>query len=471
MAWRAPLVLVLCCLSPFHDAPAQEAGRRLLSLEEAERLALRHSPVLGVAEAEVALSRAKRTRAERAGILPRANLRNVWGPIPRARGEFTETGVLVSPDTSTGLSDLRWFTEVELSLTQPILTFGRLSGASRAAGHGVEAAEAGVEAAEADVRLRVRKAYWGLVLGYELLRVIEGLQEDAREAETRLNELFDEGSESVSQVDLFKFEVFRYQLDKSHREALGRLELGRAGLRTAIGLDDGEGVDVQTRVLEPAETTLDSLEAYVAIALRTRPELEQLRAGIAARSSLIDAERGSYLPQLFAAAEFTLNRAPSRFDPNNPFVYNPTNFFRPGVIVGLNWDINFLHTGDRVRLAEAELAKVADGLDPLTDAIRLEVHGAYLKVREAERNIEQSRRALKASENWLRSTVQTFDLGIGEIKDVIDAFQANAAMRREHLQTIFEYNSALAELSKAVGQDLYPRAAGGGPAEPGEERE
>jgi len=49
----------------------------------------------------------------------------------------------------------------------------------------------------------------------------------------------------------------------------------------------------------------------------------------------------------------------------------------------------------------------------------------------------------------------TFDIGVGEVKDLIDAFKANGAMQAEHLQNIFKYNTAIAKLSKVIGRDLY----------------
>ena len=136
-------------------------------------------------------------------------------------------------------------------------------------------------------------------------------------------------------------------------------------------------------------------------------------------------------------------------------MYNPTNFFRPGVVLGFSWNANVFQTGDAVRLAEHETARLESGLEPLAAKIRLEVQEAYLEVRRAAADLDESRRALRASENWFRAEQQTFDLGVSEMQDLVDAFQANVEMRTEHLRTIFVYNTALARLSRAVGIDVY----------------
>lgn len=433
---------------------APEGAGPTLTLEEAERLALRNNPIVRAADAEVELARAKRTRAARAGILPEARIRNVWGPIPRARGEFTETGVLVSPDTATGLSDLRWFTDVQLDLLQPIWTFGRLDGLKRAAASGVEAAEAGAAAGRAEVLFRVREAYWGLLLGQELLGVVEDIRSEADEAGERLQELFDEGSDEVTQNDMFKFEIFEYELGKRLREVQDRVALARDGFRAAVGLEPEAEFALAEDVLLPRSAELEEPAAYTEMALRSRSELTGLAAAMAARSSMVSVRRSEYLPQLFAGAQVKYNLAPSRFDSNNPFVDNPTNFFRPGVVVGFEWNLNFMHAGDAVRVERRELQKLEAREPPLRRKIRIEVEEAYRKVERARGNVEGSRRALRASENWFRAELQTFDLGVGEVADVIDAFEAHAGMRTEHLRNIFELNVALAELSKAVGRDV-----------------
>ncbi|MFQ5890541.1 MAG: TolC family protein [Gemmatimonadota bacterium] len=447
--------VLLGCLLSADLCLGQEGEKRVLSLAEAEEIALRNNPSIEAANRDLALSRAKRSQASHARFLPRLNLTNVWGPIPRQRGVFTETGVLTSPDTTTGLSDLRYFTEIDLELTQPLWTFGKIGGLIDAAGFRVDAAEASVAKERNDVRLKVRKAYWGLVLGYELLQVVEDVLDEAREARTKLEERFDEGSEQVTQNDLFKFDIFTYEINKRHREALDKVELAKAALRAAVGLDDETDLDVETHVLEPLDVTLDSLKTYTDMALSNRPEISRLEAGIGALSSLVEVEKSDFLPQLFVGAQVKYNRAPSRFDPRNPFWSNRTNFFRPGLVVGFNWNLNFVQTRDEVRVAQLELARMSGRQRPLQSGIRLNVKKAYLETRQARANMEESRTALQASENWLRAELQTFDLGIGEVKDVIDAFRANSSMRAEHLRNIFEYNTSLVELSKAVGRDLY----------------
>lgn len=436
----------------------QESEKLVLSLKECEELAFKNNQKIQDAQLSLKVSEAKRIQASHAKILPKFQVRNVWGPSPIAKGVLDPTGgYVISEDVTTSIpEDLRYFTQVDLDLIQPIYTFGKLNGLSTAAEFGVEAGQAGLEKSKEDVRLEVRRLYWALLLGKELLAVIEDTRKEMNQAESKIQELLDEGAEEVSQIDLFKLQIAQYEVNKRNRETLDKIELTKSALRITLGLSENTDYDIETEYLDPLETDLDSLSVYTATALQNRPELAQLRAGVGARRALVGVSKSDYYPQFFLGGQIKYNFAKDRFDPKGHFIYNPTNFFRPGIVVGLNWNLNFVQTRDRIRLAQAEYTKLSQKEEPLISGIKLEVKKAYLEVTQAGTNFRESRKALRASDNWLRSESMAWDIGVGEVKDLIDAFKANGSMQAAHLENIFKYNVALAKLSKASGNDLYP---------------
>ncbi|MCH8955896.1 TolC family protein [candidate division KSB1 bacterium] len=436
----------------------QESEKLVLSLKKCEELAFKNNQKIQDAQLSLKVSEAKRIQASHAKILPKFQVRNIWGPSPIAEGELDPTGgYVISEDVTTSIpEDLRYFTQVDLDLIQPIYTFGKLSGLSTAAEFGVEAGQAGLEKSKEDVRLEVRRLYWALLLGRELLAVIEDTRKEMNQAESKIQELLDEGAEEVSQIDLFKLQIAQYEVNKRNRETLDKIELTKSVLRITLGLSENTDYDIETEYLDPLETDLDSLSVYTATALQNRPELAQLRAGVGARRALVGVSKSDYYPQFFLGGQIKYNFAKDRFDPKGHFIYNPTNFFRPGIVVGLNWNLNFVQTRDRIRLAQAEYTKLSQKEEPLISGIKLEVKKAYLEVTQAGTNFRESRKALRASDNWLRSESMAWDIGVGEVKDLIDAFKANGSMQAAHLENIFKYNVALAKLSKASGNDLYP---------------
>lgn len=426
----------------------------VINLAEVERRALQYSPLLGKAAVDVELAETQKERASHARYLPEFSLRNIWGPIPRQRGAHNEFGVLVSPDTLLGVSDLSWFTQVNLELLQPIYGFGKIGSRIDAAGHGVDVSRAGFQATQADALLLVRQLYWGVLLGNELQGVLDGVLESAAEAETRLLEQYDEGT--ATQNDVFKFRLFEYELNRRYREVTSGAELAREGLKAAIGLEPQSPIRMDAADLESLDVELDSLPTYLASARANRPELRQLESGIAATNALRRAEERDAWPTLFVGGGLSINQAPARHDPRNPFWQNDTNYFRGAILLGFDWNLNLVTHRDEARIQQHQTRQLEAQVDPLIKNIEHEVREAYSKARRAQLDIEEGRTALQATENWLRAELQTYDIGIGEIKDVIDAFQANVAMQTQQLRNIADFNTAIAEISRRVGSDIRP---------------
>jgi outer membrane protein TolC len=119
-------------------------------------------------------------------------------------------------------------------------------------------------------------------------------------------------------------------------------------------------------------------------------------------------------------------------------------------------NLNFWRTSSEVRVAHAELLQLAQQETQLIRGLELEARKTYVELRQAQLNMRDSERAARTGANWLRSATMTFDIGVGEVKDLIDAFKANTAIQAEHLQNVFNFNVALAKLSQVIGRDVYP---------------
>jgi outer membrane protein TolC len=291
-------------------------------------------------------------------------------------------------------------------------------------------------------------------MGKQLLLIANQAREDVKGAEDKVRDLLDEDSEEVNQTDLFKLELFKYEVKKRQREAILKYETAYTGLRILLDIADEVVFDLAAEEIEEVNFGRDSIDVYYGVALNHRPEVAQLNAGIQARKALLTVANSNFWPQFYVAGQIKYNYARGVFDPNNPFVYNPTNFFRPGIVVGLNWNLNFAQNRDRSRLAYVEYRQMEQRETLLLNSIKLEVQTAYMQLEQAEVNLRDSNIALRAGRNWLRSETMKWDIGAGEVKDLIDAYKASATMETEHLQNVFKYNVAVAKLGKAIGRDL-----------------
>ena len=454
----AGLLALAAALAAPGGAAAQAADTVTVGLAEAERRALERNPLLAGAEARIEVNRAQEARAKQARWLPELNLRNSYGIIPKQRGAYNEYGVLVSPDTILGVKDMSWFTQLDLRLVQPLWTFGKLGSRIEAAGHAVEAAEAGMDKTRADVLLLVRQLYWGVVLAQELEAAAEDVLEKVIDADSTFQRQYEEGT--ATQNDLFKFQIFRYEVNRRHREVIAGLDQARAGLRAALGLGEDVTVLVEEEGLDPVSFALQELPTYLEVARANRPELQELQAGISARRALMTAEQRDAWPTLFFAGTITGNLAPDRYDPRNPFWQNQTNYFRGGGVLGFEWNFNFGQHRAEAAVQRTEMLQLESQRDALDALVEQEVRQAWLKADRAYADVAEGRTALQASENWLRAELQTYDIGMSDIKDLIEAFRANAEMKVTQLRNIADFNTAVAELSRRVGLDLAATAQG-----------
>lgn len=430
-------------------------GLTVIDLQQAEERALANNPLLEDARRDLAVVQAKFQQTKNERILPEFNLRNVWLPVPQQRGVVDSlTGYLTSPDKQDEINELRYATQLEINLHQPLYSFGRYENQTLAAGHEVEAAGAAIAKQEAETLLQVRQLYWGLVLGKELLAVIQDAQNEMQKAESKLQEKLDAGAEDVGQSDLFKLQTYKYEINKRRREAQDRLALARATLKAGLGIPASDSVGVAAEYLEPVDFKVDSLENYLELALNNRPELRRQQAETAGAQRLADAERSKRYPEFFLGAEAKANYAKDRYRPSNPFVNRSTNYVRPNPFVGVRQNLNFWQSRDNQQVALQRHEIAEQECVELRQQIKLEVQKAFTELLQVEANMRESRRALRASENWLRSTSMTFDIGVGDVSGLIDAYQANSKMKAENLQNIFEFNIAVAKLQKAIGVEL-----------------
>ncbi|MBI4551075.1 MAG: TolC family protein [Candidatus Latescibacteria bacterium] len=450
MGWPVRVALAgLCGLALTRPCLAQGAGAGQIvrmTPQECIARALSVSPDVEQAKLAVSALEAKLSEARFAGVLPQFQLTNFFGPVPGVKGNLDSLETIRSD-----LSNLGVFSRTTLDLVQPLYTFGRLSAVQEAARYGLQAGEAGVSRKKNDIVLQVERLCYGLLLAKALLSVVEEAQENIQKARTKVNQLLEEGSEDASENDLRKIEVFEYEVKRNTERAQKAIELGKAALKMTLKLDRQADFDITTSDLEPAPVTLSDLGVYIDRAYASRPDIKQLRAGVQARRSLLRVTRSEYFPQIALVGSLQYGAAPNRPHFSNPFLRDEFNFFRLGALVTLRQSFSFGLTSARYRASQAEYFDLASKEEQARNAVALEVEQAYRDVQEADHNVQNSERAMRAAKTWLTSAAIGYDIS-GETADLMNAFTAYSRMRQEYYQSVFNLNVALAVLDHVTGR-------------------
>jgi outer membrane protein len=430
-----------------------------IGLQESIRRAIDHSKQVESVVLAVEQSRLRVKEAQLTRFLPKIEIENVWGVLPRRRavkadgtpGAPGEADYITSPDTSTGFKDLRPFTNTEIKFVQPLYTFGKLSNLIDAAQYGVEAVEAKTDETEADIAHKMTQVYWGTLLVKGLFALSDDAHSKMASAEETIQIKLDEDDEDISQEDLWKVRLFQFTVNKHHEEIMKQQALLRSTYALLAGLVETESWDLDAETLQPVEFEIAPYETYLKQALEQRPELKQVRAGLGATRANVNIQKASYYPDIFLAGGLNQNWAKDRYDPDNPFLRNPTNFLRPGFVVGFKMDLNFHMTHKKVQQAEIKRLVVEEQLQAAEQGITLELRDAWLSLQEARANVEHGRKARRDGERWQNAAAQVWDAGLGETKDLIDAYKANGEMQAEYLQAVYTFNVAAAKLQQIIG--------------------
>ena len=461
--WVVALVALLLPL-PAVALPEQEETLpqkiHQLSLADIIKIGLEVSPKLWeqrsvIDQAEAQLGQAK------AGRLPRMDYLQIAGLIPEAKGNATYSPSNRS-DLLTGLAP---FTRLEIKINQPLYTFGKLRAHIDAAERGLEAKEASLARFEGEVITTLKELYYMILLNEDLYRLVSSTQEELGKAVEKAEELLEEDEGKLTQHDILKL---RYGYNRAGGKRL-EIQKGKrmvhSALRSLLYFEEGEDFLLIEKRLKPVKVTLDGLETYKKIAASRRPEWKQLEAGIAAKEAELLAERKQYYPDIFAFGLLQYATAPNRDRQENPFVLEEFNFFWGGAYLGWHMALDF---GMPKKVAEkrAQLLALQHRQREATTGMLLEVEKAYREVVEKQQSLKFARKARKNGRALSALSAASFYMGLGEAKEVFEAFQMHTEGAAEYYMAIKDFNMAVAELARVTGtksiESTGPEAHGPG---------
>jgi outer membrane protein TolC len=190
-----------------------------------------------------------------------------------------------------------------------------------------------------------------------------------------------------------------------------------------------------------------SVDALVARALASRPELRQSGALLeAASDSRKGAMYGPLIPSISAQAfGGGLGGGPDG---------GPNHFGAEGdYLVGLTWKIGpgGLFDPGRSRATKARLAQAELANSKIKDEITSQVVSGLARVQSLSDQIELSESKLTAATETLRVTHERKQYGVGIVLEDIQAQQDLVHARSDYLNSIAEFNKAQYALSKAAG--------------------
>lgn len=426
------------------DVPTADARVKGVTLKRCLELAARNYPRVHEA---LAKARAQRAGVDVAHFAPYTEFyaSATGGPAPRVQG----TNVF-SPNSDAALTNKMAFAwQVDVQGLVPLWTFGKVSNLWDAAEAGAKAAEHAVEKERNELKLAVRRAYFGAQAAHDALQIateaIRGIDRYLPALERKVQ------SGDADEIDLLKLKMQHAELEARESEARRAEATSLSGLRFLTGLTGP--ISVSGEPLVRTRHELGPLARYLTAARLYRPEVNMVRAGVLAREAQVRLERARYFPDLNLVIQGQWHRSPERTDQRNPFVSDGANALSYGAGLMLNYKLDFLPTIARVSRAEAELEAMRASERYALGGVGVEVEDAYREAEDAKRRLDALTRATALAERWLSQVEQRIAVGTFDEKEMFDPTRELAFKRFGKLSAIFEYNIALAKLALATGLD------------------
>jgi len=447
--WVAVRVAIMAvALIPRMAWAQAPAPKTVYTLKDLIQRALATSPEIRQFQRGAEVAMAKRDQAD-AARYPQIELTAVVGPSSRARGTVVD-----SPDRKDSPTVNNVFEIVEMTLVQPLYTFGKISSFREAADAGVRVDRAKVEEKASDVILRIKELYYGRLLTSDLLSLIDEISEDLDKAIEKTERQLKADAPGVDEVDLYKLKAFRGEALRNRYETQKGFDLATAALRTFAGLDPGQPLALDAKGLDAAPRQAEPEEQAIGTALDLRSEMNQVRAGLKATEALVRAEESSLYPQFFLGMNGYYAQAGNRTRQQNPFAYDPLNDRYVAVVLGLRYNLDFGITRGKIRAAQAEHLRVQETKQFAEQGIPLQVRKAHRELAEAKESIRATEEGWRNARKWLVAAKANFDLGVGDARDLGQGVEAYAKLRAENFKGMYNYNLALANIEHVTGRDV-----------------
>ncbi|HUI27791.1 MAG TPA: TolC family protein [Candidatus Kryptonia bacterium] len=437
--WAA---LLLSC-----RAGATEAGPKRWTLSECIQAALTQSPDLAAAAADIAAAQARLAEAD-AGRYGELGYTQLFGLVNEAKGSPVS-----SPNSKNDFfKGLGPFTRLDLHLSIPLVTFGKLQAALEAAQRGLDSERAHAQERRAEIIATTKQLYYGVLLARQLADILSDMQDALNKAVKTTEDRLAQKSRRVSELDLLKLKVGRARFAKGSAEVAASAQLAHSALARAVGAGGDESFEIADRKLQPVTLSLQPLEVYLNGALDRRPEWARVEAGLAAQQARVSIEEADYYPKIFFSTGVQYAAAGNHTEQDNPFAYDDFNYLRPVGVLGLNWDLNFFSTRAKVDQAKAELDRLRAQRREAETGLPLEVRKAYIEVTKARETMTAAEDGRKAGRGLLVLTVSNFDLALGSAEDLFNGLGSYTESSSDYLQSVHDYNVAVAALSRFVGE-------------------
>ena len=441
------IAVITLGIAAFGLVPATNVAARTLTAQQARSLALEFNRTYLAAQEDVRSARADVTKAK-SGALPSITATGSYNHTFRIPSFFVSSddgeGNIETMEFKTGFKNSFG---LNLAVSQSIWQGGKVFTAYSLAKDYARFADQVSTQVERYVVYQADSNFYGVALQQAQLDVLQKSYEAATHNLEVVEKQFSQGT--VSEFEVLRASVEKLNLEPQIIQAKSALELSQKSLKSLLGLDLNEDVEI---VEEPVDSTLGplpSLDELVMVALAERPEMIQAKLTTVMRKKAVRIARGDYYPSLGAVASYDwqaqsdrMTLSENRSESWTAGLQLTIPLFRGGATRGAVTQAVVDH--NKAKLSERQTE----------DDIRLEVEAAYDALMQAKEALDIQSTTIAKAEEGLRIADLRYESGISTLLEVLSARAALTQARQMLAEATFSFRVAKARLKLATTIDL-----------------
>ena len=192
-----------------------------------------------------------------------------------------------------------------------------------------------------------------------------------------------------------------------------------------------------------------TMEKAIEAAYANSPDIKAINATIGAMNQSVKVVKRQYLPVLSASAGYNFN---NRFRQDKEDYWQRNNNY--GIAVNLSTQINGMKFKNEVAKSKSHVVKAEQNLKQYKEDLYFAVKRCYMNVETAEKQILNAQDQTQKAIETLKMTSEDYEKNQATYLELQSARQNYNNARISYANVIYDYNSSLAKLQKAMHYNI-----------------
>lgn len=352
------------------------------------------------------------------------------------------------------ISFKRWAlaNKTSFNITLPLYTFGRTDRGIEGYTSRLELERISSKERKAQLVYEIKKYYYGYLYAlsakeYILATVLKKLTDALKKTEDR----YKKGK--AKKTDLYRLRILKMRLKHQEAQLISGISATTAAFRSFLELRPNEKLRIKEDFIYEENVNILPYKTYLQLAFRYNYRYRKARYGLIARKAQLAYKKAASNPILF----FTMNvdMRGKLFGPADISGVTDNSYqILPFFGIGIRWKTNFTKNKYLVAEADAEYRKLEGQVRLLKKAIPLQVKKAYLDLKTASKKLKFMSKAFLNGKKWMFHAFKMYMIGSASSTALSDGLTNYASTRNAYFNAMYQYNLAIANLSKIIGKEL-----------------